>query len=384
MSGEMSQPPAQAKPKIYSVAIELTAHCNQKCDYCYNAWRDDGGQDVGAPTATELLARVKKLLDAIDVDHVTVTGGEPFAQPAAFHLMDELTARGVGIQIISNGGLITEKIAERLARHRPRYVQITLDGPTAALHEEHVGEGRDHFAKTLAGIKALQKFGVPVIGCIVVTKKNAAHVGATLELWRSLGIRTVSFSRFSPAGYATTHAAALLLSVAEATMALEQALPFAENGMRIHCTMPMPPCAIETERFAPIQFGSCPVGTAMQEIALGPNGELRNCTLHRTPLGQVTDILAPEVDVAKLLDAPERSNYRARHPEFCNGCKHVASCGGGCGAAAEWLIGDARSTPDPFVWQHVDDTLAERLRVVRASMQSAPEDSKKRRLEVMR
>ncbi len=374
---------ARQKPKIFSVAIELTAHCNQKCDYCYNEWRDDGGQEVGAPTASELVARVQKLLDAIDVDHVTVTGGEPFAQPAAFQLLDELTRRGVGIQIISNGGMITDKLAERLAPHRVRYVQVTLDGPTAALHEEHVGEGRGHFEKTLAGIEALQRHGVPVVGCIVVTKKNAGLVGATLELWRSLGIKTISFSRFSPAGYASKHAAALMPSVAEATLALEQALPFAKSGMRIVCTMPMPPCAVETERFAPIQFGSCPIGTSMQEIALGPNGELRNCTLHRTKLGQVEDILALETDaVARLLDAPERTEYRARHPEFCTGCKHVDTCGGGCGAAAEWLLGDARATPDPFVYQHIDDALAERLRAARAAAGASLGETK-RRLEVM-
>ncbi len=368
-----------SRPKIYSIAIELTAHCNQKCDYCYNAWRDDGGSTVGAPTADVLVARVEKLLDAIDVDHVTLTGGEPFAQPATFDLLEVLRKRGVGVQIISNGGLITEKIAARLAPHRVRYVQVTLDGPTAELHEEHVGEGRGHFEKTLAGIAALKRHGVPVVGCVVVTRKNAARVGETIALWRSLGVTTLSFSRFSPAGYASEHAAALLPSVAEATLALEQALPFAKDGMRIHCTMPMPPCAVEVERFAPIMFGTCPIGTEMQEIALGPGGELRNCTLHRTKLGQVSDVLDPSVDVAALLGSPERVEYAKRHPEFCDGCRHASTCGGGCGAAAEWLLGDARATPDPFVWQHVDDRLAERLRVARAEL----EKGDKRRLRIV-
>jgi radical SAM protein with 4Fe4S-binding SPASM domain len=365
-----------SKPKIYSVAIELTAHCNQKCSYCYNAWREDGGAEVGAPSSEALRARVTKILDAIDVDHVTLTGGEPFAQPSTFDLLDLLQARGVGVQMISNGGLITEKIAARLAPYRVRYVQITLDGPTPEVHEEHVGEGRGHFEKTLAGVRALQKHGVPVVGCIVVTRKNASRVGETLALWQSLGVSTISFSRFSPAGYAARHAAELLLSVAEATNALEQALPYAKAGMRIHCTMPMPPCAVEVERFAPIQFGTCPIGTEMQEVALGPGGELRNCTLHRTKLGQVDDVLDATVDVAALLGAPERADYAKRQPEFCHGCRHASTCGGGCGAAAEWLLGDARATPDPFVWQHIDDQLAERLRAARATL--GPAD--KRRL----
>jgi MoaA/NifB/PqqE/SkfB family radical SAM enzyme len=32
--------------KLSSIAIELTASCNQKCDYCYNEWREDGGKTL--------------------------------------------------------------------------------------------------------------------------------------------------------------------------------------------------------------------------------------------------------------------------------------------------------------------------------------------------
>ena len=370
------------RPRIYSLAIELTAHCNQKCDYCYNEWRDDNGQDLGAPTKAQLLARVDKILDAIDVDHVTLTGGEPLANHDVFALLDRLRERGVGVQMISNGGLITDRIAARLSEYPIRFVQVTLDGADAAVHEAHVGEGRDHFEKTLAGVRALLAHRVPVVGCIVITRKNALHVGAILELWKSLGVKHVALSRFSPAGYAAKYAAALMASVSDATAALEQALPFAKDGMRMTSTMPMPPCAVETERFAPIAFGACPIGTEMQEVALGPGGELRNCTLHRAAFGGVKDVLESSVDVAALLDAPERSAYQSRHPEFCDGCKHVKTCGGGCGAAAEWLLGDARSTPDPFVWQHIDEAFAAKLREARERAKITTPD--KRRLEVLR
>ncbi len=69
-----------ARPKVYSVAIETTAYCNQKCDYCYNEWREDGGQSLDKGDRDKLYERVQKLFDACDLDHVTVTGGEPFAR----------------------------------------------------------------------------------------------------------------------------------------------------------------------------------------------------------------------------------------------------------------------------------------------------------------
>jgi radical SAM protein with 4Fe4S-binding SPASM domain len=347
------------RPKIYSVAVEVTGVCTQKCDYCYNEWRADNGAAFEHADTTKLLARVTRLVDTFEIDHFTVTGGEPFARKDIFKLFDLLRARGVGIQIISNGGLITEAIAQRLAPYGVHYVQVTLNGPDAALHEEHVGEG--HFEPTLAGVRALKKHGVPVVGCVVVTKKNTARLGEILALWRSLGVTQISLSRFSPAGYAASYAAKLLPSRADLREAFAQAVPFGKDGMHLVCTMPVPPCAVEVEEFAPIQFGSCPIGTSMQEFALGPDGKLKNCTLHRTAIGGVPDILDGAVDLRKLVKAPEVTEYRKRLPEFCEGCLHAATCGGGCGAAAEWVLGDAKKTPDPFVWQHIDDDFAARL-----------------------
>jgi radical SAM protein with 4Fe4S-binding SPASM domain len=359
---------------VYAIAIELTAHCNQKCTYCYNAWREDDGKAAGAPEKDVLLARIARLCDVLRPDHVTLTGGEPFARNDVFDILDLLREKKVRMQIISNGGLITDRIAERLVTYEPGYVQCTLDGPTAELHEEHTGRGKDHFARTIAGVRALQAHGVRAVGCIVMTRKNAHLVGEILSLWRSLGVDQVALSRFSPAGYAARHVAELLPSVSDAHVALEQALPFATSGMNIVCTMPMPPCAIEVERFAPIQFGTCAIGGEMQEVALGPDGRLRNCTLHGSPIADV-DVLDPQVDVAAMLLSPSVREYKSNVPEFCKGCLYEASCGGGCGAAAQWVLGD-RTLPDPFVWQHIDEAFAARLEKLRA-----PAD--KRRLEVI-
>jgi radical SAM protein with 4Fe4S-binding SPASM domain len=342
-----------SRPKVYSVAVEVTAHCNQKCDYCYNEWREDGGAGVGQGAIDVLVARVRRLMDAFEIDHFTVTGGEPFARKDIFKLFDAM--KGTGVQIISNGGLVTDDIAARLAPYGPRYVQVTLNGPDAALHEEHVGRG--HFEATLRGVRALRAHGVPVVGCVVVTRKNAARLGETLSLWRSLGVAHIALSRFSPAGYASRYVAALLPSRGDMRTAFTQALPFARAEMTIHCTMPVPPCAVEVEDFEPIKFGTCPIGTSMQELALGPDGRLRNCTLHTSAVsGDVLD-----VDLAQALNAPGITEYRKRLPEFCQGCLHASTCGGGCGAASEWVLGDARGTPDPLVWQHIDDGFAARL-----------------------
>ena len=347
--------PTVARPKVHSVAIEVTAHCQQKCGYCYNSWREDNGAGMEAGSAKKLLARVARLLEAVEVEHVTVTGGEPFARKDLFELLDLLRDHGVGIQMISNGGLVTDALATRLAPYAPSYVQVTLDGPTAVLHDAHVG-GDGHFDRTIAGVRALRRAGVNVVGCIVVTRKNAVLVAETLALFHSLGVRQIALSRFSPAGYAARNAAALLPSRDDLLVAFRQALPFAREDMSIMCTMPVPPCTVEVEELAPILFGNCAIGTTMQEFALGPDGRLRNCTLHGSALGG--DVL--EDDPARIVTSSGVTEYKRTLPEFCVGCSHATTCGGGCGAASEWVLG-SRSLPDPLVWQHVDDDFEARL-----------------------
>ena len=379
--GELGTAEPHARPKVNAIAVELTAHCNQKCDYCYNDWRDDDGASLTGTGGEAVVARVRKLLDALDIDHFTLTGGEPMSRPELWPLLDLLRERKVGVQMISNGGLVTSAVAARLAGYDLRYVQITLNGADAELHGAHVG-GEGHFDKTLRGIRLLRDAGVPVVGCVVVTRKNARHLGAILELWHELGVRHIALSRFSPAGYARSYVAELLPSRADLIEGFEQAVPYGrDRDMRLTCTMPVPPCVLEWKDYAPIEFGVCAIDTSMQELALGPDGKLRNCTLHATAIGGVSDILDPSVDLAALLGAPEIKDYKKTLPAFCEGCLHANTCGGGCGAASEWVLG-SRGLPDPFLWQHVDDDFGEALERDRAGG-GAPLAEGKRRLEVI-
>jgi radical SAM protein with 4Fe4S-binding SPASM domain len=350
------------RPKRYALAIELTSYCNQKCGYCYNGWRDDGGKSVGSLTTDELLALVRRAVTEVEFDHVTLTGGEPFARHDFFDVMDVLREHGVRAQIISNGGVVTDAIAERLAPHRPHFVQVTLNGPNKTLHEEHVGEGHDHWDKTLRGIETLRRHGVYVVGCIVVTRKNAHVVGETLDLFRSLGVSHMALSRFSPAGYAASNVAELLPSRTDMIAALDQAeVRGRDHGMDLQVTMPVPPCVIDHADYPHVRFGGCPIGSEMQELALGPRGELRNCTLAADVIGD-----AKVTSFAELATAPAVMHYRDVTPEFCAPCPHKASCLGGCGAAAGWVLGDVRGL-DPFVAQHVDDRFRAELRRARSA-----------------
>jgi radical SAM protein with 4Fe4S-binding SPASM domain len=348
-----------ARPRVHSLAIELTAFCNQHCDYCYNAWREDGGASVGTPERAVLLARIDRVLDAVDFEHVTLTGGEPLASHHLFPVLDHLRARHIRAQTISNGALVTPEIAERLARHRLLSVLVTLNGPSAALHDAQVGG--THFESTLRGIAILRAHRIPVEGCIVISKRNADRVAETLRLFLSLGVRKVALSRFSPAGYSVSLARELMPSRTHVTRALEDAAAVSrESGVQLFSTMPIPPCAVELSRFPEIEFHDCPIGTPRQEFALGPEGEIRHCALHRDPIAGARDVLDPSLDVATLFAPGDPHRYRATLPSYCAGCEHASTCAGGCGAAALWVRGD-HAEVDPFVTSESGDAPRRRL-----------------------
>ncbi len=348
------------RPHHHALAVELTSACNQKCAYCYNAWREDDGRAVGALPSATLIALLDRTLREVHFDHLTFTGGEPFSRRDLFDILDVCARHQTPFQMISNGGLITDAHAERLAPYKPLSVQVTLNAPDAATHDEVVG-GEGHFERTLRGIRTLTKHNIRVVGCVVVTRNNAALVGATLDLFASLDVRVISFSRFSPSGYSSAHAAALLPSRSDILVALEAANARAElHGLSIQSTMPIPPCVVEPEDYPRVRFGSCPIGTLMQEFVLGPRGELRNCTLHEAPLGDVKI-----ESIAAVLQAPAVMHYRDVTPEFCAPCPHASTCMGGCGAAAVALTG--KRGLDPFVAQHIDPAMAAQLAEARRS-----------------
>lgn len=349
------------RPKIHALAVELTSHCNQRCSYCYNDWREDNGRSVGALPSAELLAMLERVLDDVDLDHVTLTGGEPLARADLFEILDLLRRRETDVFMISNGGLVGDALARRLAEYRLLGIQVTLNSTDGDAHDEIVG-GR-HFEATLDGVAALRRHGVRVVGSVVVNRKNATEVGAILDLWRSLGVRSVALSRFSPAGYAAQHVAELLPSRSELIVALEAAEARGrDHGMDLQVTLPVPQCVVEHADYPHINFGGCPIGTSMQEFALGPRGELRACTLHTDSLGDVRS-----ESMAALVRQPAVAAYRDTTPEFCAPCPHRDECLGGCGAAAASVLGDARGL-DPFVAQHVDDAFADRLKRARTSL----------------
>lgn len=330
-----------------SVALEVTAHCNQKCAYCYNAWRDDGGKSLPDATTAELRRVLDAVLSDPELEHVTLTGGEPLLRKDLPELVGVIAAAGRRVMIISNGGPDPQLELGWLADKCVAGIQVTLAGATPAVHDAHCGSGS--FVRTTAAIARMRAAGVRVLGSYLCTAKSWADAHAVLEQFAAAGVKQVAFNRFNPSGYATGSAEDLLPTRSQVIEALGAADTAALRlGLKIPCTMPIPPCVVDRKAFPHIRFGGCSAGTAVGEAAVNAQGELRMCTLQRHAVG---NLFAGDAKV--FLTLPAVAAFRQAIPEFCQGCAHQATCLGGCGAAAEWRTGSPASL-DPFVARHVE------------------------------
>lgn len=80
-----------------TVFIRLTG-CPLRCTYCDSAYAFHGGQSLSVP---EILAAVKKF----SATYVTVTGGEPLAQPNCFGLLKSLCDEGYSVSLETSGAI---------------------------------------------------------------------------------------------------------------------------------------------------------------------------------------------------------------------------------------------------------------------------------------
>ena len=91
-----------------TVFVRLTG-CPLRCGYCDSEYAFSGGQQMGVDA---IVAQV----NAYGVPRVTVTGGEPLAQPAVHVLMTELCDLDISVSLETSGALDVSKTDPRVIK----------------------------------------------------------------------------------------------------------------------------------------------------------------------------------------------------------------------------------------------------------------------------
>jgi radical SAM protein with 4Fe4S-binding SPASM domain len=326
-----------------ALVFEVTCRCNHACLHCYNAWKNPAPYPAAPelPTA-DTLAMLGKVLDESGARLLSLSGGEPLLRQDIYEIVDYLAARGVAVNLITNGSLLSEAAIARLAG-KISVFELPLLSVDRAVHDRLSGEpgAFDRVTMALAHLKAARQ---RVVSVFVATRLNLPAWRETAQLAFALGVDGIMFNRFNPGGEGGRHVAELQASPAELLAALEAAEQLSEAyDLSISCSIAMPPCLFDTARFKRLTFGFCAAGTERAYYTIDPAGHLRPCNHSPTILGNVR-----ERDFWDLVKGPAARAFAAARPEFCAGCKLETVCQGGCKAAAEACGGSARAL-DPFL-----------------------------------
>jgi radical SAM protein with 4Fe4S-binding SPASM domain len=170
-----------------SGTFELTERCNLACRMCYV--RQTPGDAVRRSNELPAAAWVELTRQAVDAGMVflLLTGGEVFLRPDFFELYSPLTRMGLEITLFTNGTLITDAVAARLAEAPPGRTEITLYGATAATYEA-VTCIPGSYARCCAGIEALVKRRVPLGIKSTIARQNAGELDAMRQMASNWGL----------------------------------------------------------------------------------------------------------------------------------------------------------------------------------------------------
>jgi len=90
-----------------TVFVRLTG-CPLRCQYCDTTYAFEGGELIDLPT-------IESSVDQYDCRYVTVTGGEPLAQPNCRELLRNLCEAGYQVSLETSGALSIEDIDDRVS-----------------------------------------------------------------------------------------------------------------------------------------------------------------------------------------------------------------------------------------------------------------------------
>ncbi len=152
-------------------AFELLPLCNMNCRMCFLRLSPDEMAAQGRlRTADEWLSLAGEAQKA-GLLFLLLTGGEPFLFPDFAYLYRELCQMGLIITINTNGTLLTEEIADALALHKPRRVNVTLYGSSDEVYSRLCGNPHG-YTQALRAIHMLKERGIAVKLNCSLTREN--------------------------------------------------------------------------------------------------------------------------------------------------------------------------------------------------------------------
>lgn len=329
----MSNPTAQYEDRApRMVGWGLTDRCNLWCAHCYSSASKVAGDEL---TTSEILDTIDALA-RLGTERIGWTGGEPLLrrdlESFIRHASDE---HGIPSGITTNGVLLDEPRVHSLLEAGMGFVQISLDGSTAARNREIRGASRSAFERILRALDLCQGLGLDVHLAMLLSAATIDDAPAMLELARSLGVKSLRFCGFVPWGHARHEGVRErhdLTGRQDEVRALLEELSACERPMVLFDPAfgPLPP---------DYEYHECLAG--LQMLYVMANGDVTPCTALLDPAFRVGNLRQRSMEdlwadpaMMRVADhSPDRIEGR------CRVCPQLSRCHGGCRGIAHAATG---------------------------------------------
>ena len=346
---------------IFYFQWHITDACNLRCSHCY--------QENYSPKSELPLKDLKKIADGIFLTlskwnkkgDISITGGEPLIRKDLLDFAEYLNKSSdvCNIDFLTNGTLIDDTFIERIKKlHKIKYIQISLDGATSAIHDMIRGKGS--FEKALVAIRNLIKNGFEVRIMYTLQKANISDVPSMFDFALKENISGLTFERMVPIGSSTKSSESLL-----STQEIKNIYQYISNrsdeefekgnSLRILKYRPLwvliDPCRSNDGSIPHKELGSlCSIG--LDGICILPDATVLACRRLPIPIGDLRTNSLEEIwsTSALLWEIADKRNLKGK----CKTCEYISKCSG-CRAMAYAVSGDYLSE-DPNCWKSICQT----------------------------
>ncbi len=195
--------------RLADLFLFVTNDCNLRCTHCYVS---SGDYVPPREMRTDEILGVVDQARELGVSRFLLTGGEPFMVKDIYDIIGYVTAESDAV-VLTNGMYFTERNLTRLQQSAGRgriSFQVSLDGPTAELHNAIRGKGA--FEKAVAGVRRALERGFDVAISTAVSRHSVDHMTEMTRLVGSLGASAHHILWMQEWGRAIDHTASLMLS----------------------------------------------------------------------------------------------------------------------------------------------------------------------------
>jgi radical SAM protein with 4Fe4S-binding SPASM domain len=175
----------------WSVHVDLTYRCNERCIHCYLDHEDHGEMST---------AEIKNVLSQLAESgtlFLTFSGGEIFLRQDIFELIEFARDLHFDVSLKTNALLIDAERARRLRDLAVRKIQVSIYSADPEVHDA-ITKVRGSLARTLAAIRFLQAQGLLVKIACPLMKQNLTAYRNVQALAQELGVPYVMDLTITP------------------------------------------------------------------------------------------------------------------------------------------------------------------------------------------